>query len=347
MRNLTIAIPTYNRNELLNEALALLLPQLTDDVECLVIDNASVRPVAVSVEERFGEAAQRIRVVRNVANIGLCANVLRCLEQSEGRWVWLLGDDDRPLPDAVHKVQRAVSSQPDSIYLNFSSTLHQRDKPFDSRGFRDFVAKMDSFGNVMFISAGVFRREPLLRHAHLGYHFAYSLASHVVVLMAALGDEGECSFLSETLVEWGPNNRGDGWSSLDLVLGMPLILELPFPFEIKRQLAKKIGTKHDTPEQFYVPLRAYGSTPERRLAAGHLYRQLYARYAPFITNRKRRAVLWLLNRMLNQPSAAIARVFDAIALPFIRSRVMNFDGGQDRVLGTLGHTANWGTTDPR
>jgi hypothetical protein len=44
------------------------------------------------------------QLVRNKFNIGANANILRCLELVRNPWVWILGDDDLPLPNAIETI---------------------------------------------------------------------------------------------------------------------------------------------------------------------------------------------------------------------------------------------------
>ena len=48
---LTIAIPTYNRNEILKANLEKLLPQVTDECNVVIFDNCSDTPVKEVIEE--------------------------------------------------------------------------------------------------------------------------------------------------------------------------------------------------------------------------------------------------------------------------------------------------------
>jgi glycosyltransferase involved in cell wall biosynthesis len=99
---LTLAIPTFNRAQFLNEFLQELLPQLAylsaagrgDEIELLVSDNASTDETPQVLEAAVAASALPIRVMRQSTNIGPDPNFIWCFEQARGKYFWLFGDDD-------------------------------------------------------------------------------------------------------------------------------------------------------------------------------------------------------------------------------------------------------------
>ena len=61
---LTIAIPTYNRCEFLQECLEYVIPQVEDDMEVIVCDNASCDDTQV-IMENYSNKYLFIRYIRN------------------------------------------------------------------------------------------------------------------------------------------------------------------------------------------------------------------------------------------------------------------------------------------
>ena len=53
---LTIAIPTFDRNEILRANLAKLIPQLTPACELVILDNCSTEPVENTLKDIFSMA---------------------------------------------------------------------------------------------------------------------------------------------------------------------------------------------------------------------------------------------------------------------------------------------------
>jgi glycosyltransferase involved in cell wall biosynthesis len=83
----SIIVPTYDRQELLNEALDSVLAQTVKDFECIVVDDASPTPALVPRDPRIG-------VVRHDSNRGTAAAWNTGLETASGRYVTFLADDD-------------------------------------------------------------------------------------------------------------------------------------------------------------------------------------------------------------------------------------------------------------
>jgi glycosyltransferase involved in cell wall biosynthesis len=112
---LTIAIPTYNRADDLDELLKHIEPQLAalPQVELLVSDNASpdrTPEVTARAEARFASSGARLEVHRQAVNLGADGNFAFCYAQARGRFFWLLGDDDRLVPGALDEVVRLLTT---------------------------------------------------------------------------------------------------------------------------------------------------------------------------------------------------------------------------------------------
>jgi hypothetical protein len=237
---LTIAIPTFDRNDLLARHVEILLPQVGPH-RLLILDNASPVPVAETlcpILERF--PAARCEIVRHRHNIGGIANLLRAFELCETDWVWLLGDDDEPFPDAVEKIGRALDEDPEALFLNFSSEIYQRPSPRESEGLGGFVDAIDDFGNVLFLSAGVYRIAALRSNLRLAYHLGYSMMPQLALLLAGLGEDGRCRLRTEQIVHWERPPLEQQWSNVSEALGKMTILDLPMDHAVRMRLARKI-----------------------------------------------------------------------------------------------------------
>ena len=238
---LTVAIPTYNRNQILLENIRALLPQLSADCKLLIIDNCSDVPVSETLGELLSDYAHLdIEIRRNRVNVGGSANVMRCFEYCETEWVWVLGDDDRVRPDAVRTITKSVAAHPQSLFINFASEIEQRKASFTTEGIDDFVARMDSFSNVLLISTSIYKARELAPHIKLGYLYAYTLAPQFVTLLSAIGEKGVCSFSHEAIINWSEAPASQQWSAMNFALGLPLVLDLPLKSATRRALAEKL-----------------------------------------------------------------------------------------------------------
>lgn len=116
---LTIAIPTYNRSQLLRQLLDVLAPQVAghSEIELLISDNASPDDTPKVIQQCI-DAGMAIRYHRQPENVGSDANFISCFHMATGKYFWLCGDDDIILPGAIDEVLGHISALDyDLIYL--------------------------------------------------------------------------------------------------------------------------------------------------------------------------------------------------------------------------------------
>ncbi|MBD2414097.1 glycosyltransferase [Nostoc calcicola FACHB-389] len=126
LKLLTIAIPTYNRAELLNKQLAWLAQAIKgfeDNCEILVSDNCSTDNTQ-EVIQKWQKTLSSItfKSNKNSKNLGVVKNIMYCLSSATTKYVWTIGDDD-PIQDrAVSYVISKLREHEDLslLFLNFS-----------------------------------------------------------------------------------------------------------------------------------------------------------------------------------------------------------------------------------
>ncbi|BAY23464.1 glycosyl transferase family protein [Calothrix sp. NIES-2100] len=123
---LTIAIPTYNRAELLDKQLAWLSQAITgfeSECEIFVSDNCST-DTTQDVIKKWQVILSNItfKSHRNSENLGVMRNIIYCLNSATTKYVWTIGDDDPIQNRAVAYVINKLKQQEDLslIFLNFS-----------------------------------------------------------------------------------------------------------------------------------------------------------------------------------------------------------------------------------
>ena len=241
---LTIAIPTFNRNESLKRNLALLLPQLTSECRLMILDNCSPTPVDETLRELLsGFPEVNCEIVRHAANIGGNANILRCIERCQTPWVWILGDDDPPFPAAIATILTEIEANADCMVLNFS-TDSKREKEWTTRGVDELAQTLDGSADLPWISNSVYRTEPFKANLKFGYQYIYSMLPHIAVMLMALGEGGKCAFARASLVdsetrdvELRPEQQ---WSVVNLALGFPILFDLPLSLGARQKLFEKL-----------------------------------------------------------------------------------------------------------
>lgn len=210
---LTIAIPTYNRFETLCANITRLIPQLNPAVCVLVIDNASTDATCdlqTWIQRNYADA--KIRVVRNVANVGAGANVTRLFELAETPWVWTLMDDDPVEPDAVAGILDVIARNPSAASINMQSTAIpdaiRRPESMEVRcsTVSMLAERLDHMPNLLLSSTGVHRvatARAVLRNAYISLN---TVAPHIAIMLSTLdAGLGDIVLSGQTVVTYHYN----------------------------------------------------------------------------------------------------------------------------------------------
>lgn len=297
---LTIAIPTYNRNEILAENLSLLLPQMGPQCGLLILDNASPRPVEETLAPLLAQYPDaRVEIVRHPHNIGANANILRCFEVCRTDWIWALSDDDTPRPDAVEIILEAIESRPECLLFNFSSGFFNRTQTIWTRGVRGLAEGVDSFGNVLFLSSSVHRTRAAQKHLNVGYAYLHSQPNFVPTF-SELGEDGLCCLSHRQIVTWNEPSDEQQWPFVNFALGIMAFLELPMPPHVRRRFARKVVATIPSIESFVIQLLLGAVKDHDRRGALYLYDQICFRLYYF-EGLKMKLKIRLLRLMLQYP----------------------------------------------
>lgn len=90
---LSICIATYNRAEYIGETLESIIPQITDEVEIVVVDGASTDGTS-NVVKSYIEVCKQINYIQLPSKGGVDQDFCKAVELSKGEYCWLMSDDD-------------------------------------------------------------------------------------------------------------------------------------------------------------------------------------------------------------------------------------------------------------
>jgi glycosyltransferase involved in cell wall biosynthesis len=107
----SIAIPTWNGAGFLGETLSTALRQTFEDVEILVVDDASEDG---TLDVVAAARDPRIRILPGARRLGIPGNWNRCLAEARGEYVKLLCQDDLLAATAVERLVTALDASPAS-----------------------------------------------------------------------------------------------------------------------------------------------------------------------------------------------------------------------------------------
>ena len=117
---ITVVMPAYNAEKYIAEAIRSVQSQTYTNWVLLVVDDQSADRTA-EIAQEFADTDDRIRLIKNHANMG-AAKTRNCgLELAEGEWVALLDSDDVWHSDKLEKqLAEARASGADIIYCSYS-----------------------------------------------------------------------------------------------------------------------------------------------------------------------------------------------------------------------------------
>lgn len=273
---LTIAIPTFDRNAILRGHIERLLPQLGPAVEFIILDNASPNPVQHAIADLLlRNGSQSIHLIRHPTNIGSAANILRCLEICQTPWIWILGDDDQPVENAVQLALGAITRHTDCVMISFNGMRDAVSSEVLATGLEQFIDSMPDFGNATLISNNLIRADLLLPHIRTGHYLAYSMYPILACVLTYLASsEGRCCFVPERLVHWGSRSE---WSRIVAAAGMGTLLDLPLKQPQRQRLARMLITAAGKYSSLAIHLLDQIGQTIDKSTARHLYQQAWVR----------------------------------------------------------------------
>lgn len=114
MPKVTVLMPVYNREKYLREAIDSILSQTFTDFEFLIVDDGSTDN---SLEIVNSYPDSRIRLIRNLANLGISESLNIGLSESLGDYVARMDSDDISLPNRLQKQIEFLNQNPDITVL--------------------------------------------------------------------------------------------------------------------------------------------------------------------------------------------------------------------------------------
>lgn len=110
----SVAIPVFNRRDLVRKALESALSQNVPGLEILVVDNCSTDGTW-EVLKTYQDP--RLRLIRNDENVGLFGNFNKCLALANGSYLRFLCSDDVLVPGCLENEIRIMNKHPEVVLL--------------------------------------------------------------------------------------------------------------------------------------------------------------------------------------------------------------------------------------
>ena len=120
---LSICTPTYNRAELFQKSLDILLPQIAkyrDKVSMHISDNASTDNTETMIREMSCKYNVSIDYYRQSENIGLERNYAKATSMSDGKYTYVLCDDDILAPNFLQTIIEYLDTDEEYGLIHFN-----------------------------------------------------------------------------------------------------------------------------------------------------------------------------------------------------------------------------------
>ena len=237
---LTIGIPTYLREESLNELLVQVSQTSpTKLCEILIINNGP----AIDLDKQIPmleKSGYLIKKIQNKRNCGGQENVIRIYENASGEYVWFLGDDDRLYPDSILNVIDSLQKYPcDCLLFDADAPDHPEVRlPQDYHNLNTILGGAIPLRKLMFAPLAVIRLACILEalpqvRLNLGC-FAPQL------LLLVLGNVKRYFYLKRKIITCEDVNigRDQRLSLLPVFLGIGNLVKIDVSRNFKRMLLR-------------------------------------------------------------------------------------------------------------
>ncbi len=140
---LSIGIPTYNFGKYIGQTLASIIPNLTDDVEVIILDGGSNDNTAQVIAQIQLEYP-RIKYFQQNFRGGIDRDIATLVSLSQGEYCWLFSADDVMKSGAVEKVLDIIKSNYD-VYLCELTFCDYEMKPLRENPIFKTISKPELF----------------------------------------------------------------------------------------------------------------------------------------------------------------------------------------------------------
>jgi glycosyltransferase involved in cell wall biosynthesis len=216
---LTIAVPTYNRIECLKDLLPELLQQckLYPEIEILISDNCSTDGTAEYVTGLAAVNSQ-VRYSVNSVNVGADTNLIVCVENARGKYVWLFGDDEVLFKGTKDRITGILGTYlAPLIVVGFDHRLGYSESQFFAP-FRDYVNSINpnQLMEQTLITCNIFLKN--IFNLQIARRRIMSNQGHMYAIFESLKKQGSVNLVSDQIF-----TVNDYRAPTDTVIKTPLL----------------------------------------------------------------------------------------------------------------------------
>lgn len=281
MMNLSITIPTYNREQQLRNQLNKLFQQdLSEVKEIIIIDNCSDYDI-----ERLLKPfnSNKIRLIRNQFNTRMQYNLAVPFYYCNTEWLWSLSDDDEIENDSILKITSEIYNSPPEIGMIKFARTNSPQKNYIAYNLENFIDfyyqdKVKRRGDLIFISNNVYNTQKLKNFLGFAFEYAYSYVPQIIPIIKALDEKAiSIKFSNKNIVKYLPPREGV-YSLATVGKGLSIFSHIPLNLS-KEYNRKFLNLMMSINFRLMMgwSLR-FGSIKELRI----IYNNIYCYYLPFV-----------------------------------------------------------------
>ena len=216
MNRLTIAIPTYNRCDLLDrllldinseiKALSTVRKQLVD---IWVIDNKSTDNTLEVIKKWRGKSNNFYYEI-NPANLGIEGNIIKASLISDNEYTWLLSDHQRIRPRVINEILDILEVENPSLIIMEIDQWRPSHKTMEKKSRFMHEISPDELGEIFFLtgnlSTNLFEKSLATRSARDAIRISYSYYPNMAKLSKLNSESIICRISSATALPQNSEN---------------------------------------------------------------------------------------------------------------------------------------------
>ncbi|MDR3049915.1 MAG: glycosyltransferase [Elusimicrobiota bacterium] len=224
--DISICIPTYNRQDYLKVALDSIFSQISEDiknkVEICISDNASPDNTKGLIETYIKNYSDiSIVYFRQKENLGVDRNFQTSIEMAHGKFYWGMSDDDIIEPGGIKYILNEIQSNPSiyMYYLNYNAydsnlenkvaSKHNLWKEKNDIVFNNSLECIKKCGDIFgYLSAYIMHRETLYKYSSTD-NFIGTRFVAVYHELSVLTEKQSLKYIAKPLIGYRGDNLSD------------------------------------------------------------------------------------------------------------------------------------------
>lgn len=202
----SVVMSTYNRAEILPDAIESILNQTYKDFEFIIIDDGS-NDHTTDVIKAYAHKDPRIKWIRNKKNRGLIYSLNRGLQAARGKYIARMDDDDAAVPERFERQVLAMDMHPEIVVMGSGIAGKTGTITIDTESLPQIEDPNEMAINTYFSSGlahpTIMMRRDFLKKHNLQYNPEYLYAEDCGLYMDILDKGGKLSAVKERLLRFG------------------------------------------------------------------------------------------------------------------------------------------------